>query len=607
MAVRLREGWRELCAGPVTAWLDGTSLRRVSSGGSEVVQSIVVAVRDEAWNTIPADITDVEVEASDAGFDVTFVASHVAEGIAFRWTATIRGLSTGTIEYALDGVFDRPSVFNRIGFNVLLGSTEYAGQPYQARAGDGSTIAARFPVDVAPQAIVDDHLTGFAPPFVGIEATTMDGVTATIELGGDQYEGEDQRNWSDASYKLYTPPLAPSTRQVAEPGDHLRQRVVVSLSGAPARRRTTRRSWTVELDESGDAGPSPDVGIAMGPGPVSNAVAQRIAELAPAHLRVDVGPGRSGPSDLEAAAALARASGAYLEVALHLPAATHGVLEAAASALRPHVVAGDVILAFAPGRPGFDVATSAADAVRIREALQARLGPVRIGSGTDSFFSALNRSDMTAAAYQTVAWSVSPTVHAADTDSIVENLAGLAAAVRTVRARVGDIPIRIGPVTLQTRDGPYPAGPASIGRPDSRRSTPFAAAWTIAVATMLAREGVEALTFFATTGLHGILDEPASPIPTFHAIAALRADRETRLVPTESGDDVAAIAYCVSSGTRLVLASMRDDERSISVGGLSGRRAAVRSTDGSASERPIERGVLSLDIGPFGSLVVETS
>jgi hypothetical protein len=589
----------------MTAWLDGTSLRRVSWNGSEVIQGIVVAVRDEAWNTIPADIAEVEIDGSEAGFDVSFRAGHVAEGIALHWTATIRGLATGTIEYAFDGVFDGPSVFNRIGFNVLLGSMEYAGQPYRARASDGSTIAARFPVDVQPQAIVDDHLAGFAPPFVGIAATTIDGVTATIELGGDEYEVEDQRNWTDASYKLYTPPLTPSTRRVAEPGDHVRQRVVVALSGTPTRRRPTRRSRTVELDESGDAGRPPDIGIAMGPRPVSAAVAGRFAELAPAHLRVDVRPDPSGSFDLEAAAALARPSGSNLEVALHLPAATPDVIEAAASVLRPHLAAGDVILAFAPGRPGFDVATSAEDAVRIREALQARLGPVRIGSGTDSFFSALNRSDMTAAAYHTVAWSMSPTVHASDTDSIVENLAGVAAAVLKVRGRVGDLPIRIGPVTLQTRNGPYPAGPASIGRPDPRLTTSFAAAWAIAVAAELAKAGIEALTFFATTGLQGILDEAASPRPTYHAIAALQSDREASLVPITSAEDVAAIAFRAPSGTRLVLASMRDDERSISVGGLSGRRATVRSIEGSALERSIEQGVLSLDIGPFGALVIE--
>jgi hypothetical protein len=604
MAVTLRDGWRELRAGPVTAWLDGTSLRRISIDGSEIIQGIVFAVRDEAWNTIPAEIADLVVRESDGGCTATFRAAHVAPGIAFKWAASLDVLATGEVRYVLDGEFEGDAIFNRIGFNVLFAADDYAGTEYRLRTLDGDVVTDRFPTLVAAQAIVDEHLTGFAPPFDRMELTTKDEASASLEFGGDPYELEDQRNWTDASYKAYTPPLAPSTRQTARAGDRLKQSVSIAMHRAPASRPRMTGPATIEVHEAEDGGPAPSIGVWFTSGPVSHDAERRLVDLAPSHLRVDVVPTAGSVASITDAAALARLCGANLEVALRSPsAAGDEVFDAAAAILRPHLDVVNLVLAFAPGRAGFDVATAAGDASRIREGLQARLGPIRVGSGTDSFFAAINRSDMTASAYETVAWSLSPTVHAADTDSIVENLAGLAAPVRTARARVGDTPIRIGPITLQTPGGPYPAGPSSVGRPDPRLTTPFAAAWAIAVTATLAREHVEALTFLATTGLHGVLAEDGSPLPVYHALAAM-CGGGTRLVRTTTPDGVAAIAYRAATGTRLVLASMSDQAASITVRGLPGSRAQVRLIDGVATERSIVGGELVLDVGPFEAFVI---
>ena len=72
-----------LHAGPVRALLDGIDLRYIGIGRTELVRRIYVAVRDRNWNTIPGEVSGLEVDARENSFDVRFSVRHQAEGIAF--------------------------------------------------------------------------------------------------------------------------------------------------------------------------------------------------------------------------------------------------------------------------------------------------------------------------------------------------------------------------------------------------------------------------------------------------------------------------------------------------------------------------------------------
>src|SRR5258708_682969 len=105
-------------AGPLSAVLEGADLRRVQYGGVEIAQRVYVAVRDQAWNTIPAIYDHWRLDIAEDHFSASFQARHRHGDIDFSWHGHITGAVDGTIAYTMDGVAPAAFLYNKIGFNV---------------------------------------------------------------------------------------------------------------------------------------------------------------------------------------------------------------------------------------------------------------------------------------------------------------------------------------------------------------------------------------------------------------------------------------------------------------------------------------------------------
>ena len=71
--------------------------------------------------------------------------------------------------------------------------------PLASAHSDGTVEHSRFPVDISP------HQPAF--DIAGL-SWRDDGLDVDVRFAGDMFEMEDQRNWTDASYKTYSRPLA---------------------------------------------------------------------------------------------------------------------------------------------------------------------------------------------------------------------------------------------------------------------------------------------------------------------------------------------------------------------------------------------------------------
>src|SRR5439155_18156382 len=146
--------------------------------------------------------------------------------------------------------------------------------------------------------------------------------------------------------------------------------------------------------------------------------------------------------------------------------------------------------------------TPGADVAAVREALAALPPDGPFGGGTDLHFAELTRSRPDMAMMDEVAFRITPQVHAADEDSMVETAEGVRTVVRTARSFSAGRPVVVSPISLRPRfnpdepdmpDGPTAARPANA---DPRQMSLFAACWALATMKALAEQGVHATTWF---------------------------------------------------------------------------------------------------------------
>ncbi len=192
----------EVRAGDLSAEFTAGGLRYLRMGDIEVARRIVVAVRDQAWNTVPAALSDVRIHQTGDEFRITFVSRHEAGELCFIWKGIIRGTADGSCSFSMDGSAVTSFPYRRIGICVLHPPEEFAGRSFSATGG-GTAISGRLPALVAPpgpSAGIDEPLI---PAFARL-ALSGRHVFAEFSFTGDHFEIEDQRNWTDASFKSYS-------------------------------------------------------------------------------------------------------------------------------------------------------------------------------------------------------------------------------------------------------------------------------------------------------------------------------------------------------------------------------------------------------------------
>jgi hypothetical protein len=170
-------------------------LRYVKLGRREVVRRLYVAVRDRIWRTISPRLENARIDAHDDTFIIEFDAHHVEDEIDFFWRGSIVGDSLGKISFLMDGHARSTFWRGRIGFCILHPMRECAGARVRVEQDGVGTITGTFPLDIDPHA-----------PFLDMTAIAHeveDGVWAELRFTGDLFEMEDQRNWTDASFKTF--------------------------------------------------------------------------------------------------------------------------------------------------------------------------------------------------------------------------------------------------------------------------------------------------------------------------------------------------------------------------------------------------------------------
>jgi hypothetical protein len=578
-----------LRAGPVRVLFTDGDLRQVCLGGTELARRIYVAIRDLDWNTLPGEISELDIDDHGDSFAIRFTRRHKAGEFDYQWHAEIDGSQDGTVTYRMRGEALAAFAYAKIGICVHHPIDGYAGRPYRGNAPDGP-VSGILPDAIGPQIhLADGTDLPLFEPVSDLDITHASGGVARFEFAGDLWEMEDQRNWTDASYKSASTPARLGYHHWAELGTQFGQEVTIRAAGFPAAAPSPAdTALTITVGATANR-VVPPVGLRCADAHAgwSDRARSVLRSIGPAHLRVDVDlAADSAAADLAAAADRAMELNCGLELALHLPAAAAaraaalGRFRASLAAIRPVLAR---ILAFGEAEE-----SSSAETVEAVLAVLAAadVATVPVMAGTNIYFNELNRHRLPPGRAAGLAWSVNPQIHAFDDMSLMENLQAQPDTVATARLFAPGTELYVTPVTLRPRFNAVAVTDQEFGdgglpwQVDIRQPSLFAAAWTLGSVAALATAGANGLTYFDTVGPDGVIESPAgSPSPaeffsrpdTPYPLAVVLADACSLAggrVRTLSGADpaqVAALAVSMSGTTTILLANLTGEARDIRV------------------------------------------
>ncbi len=551
-----------LSTGPVTLLLSDGDLRQLRFGGVEVLRRLSYPVRDKDWGTLAIVTVSEETRMRGAG---------LAHARAFRSAdGSVEGTFDLDVAIAADGavVTARIAVtalrdvqVNRCGFTLLHPLAGVTGEPMTVFHPDGGGTRTVFPDAIRP----DQPARNVA----GL-AHDVRGVAVDIRMTGDVFEMEDQRNWSDASFKTYCRPLSRPRPYRLAAGEVVRQGVRISLSGTPL---------AVGPGVVRGAGRMPDMAIAHEPGISSASAVPGLEGMAMLlRVRADVGAEALAravpavgeltlevvlPAGMEAAAAFAGLARCCLAAGL----APARVVAAPEAYLASHQPEGPW-----PAGPGPD---------DLIGPLARAFPGVTAGAGCLTHFTELNRCRPDMAAAEFLTFGGSAIVHAADDISVVETLETLPEIFASARMLSEGKPIRLGLVGIGMRANPYGASVAAnpelvrvpMAIADPRQDGLFAAAWAVGVLAAAAEGGIAGLALAMTDGPLGAVWSDGAIRPLFHVIRAAREMAGADVTVERQG-----AVLMLTGGGRMIAANIGGATAALTA--ARGKRVRVLDADG---------------------------
>lgn len=497
--------WR---SGPWALWLRGDELAQVTFDRSPVLRSIRAVVRDPDWNTVPVSVSSVALTPGA----VALALRHSGFGGEFQGTLTVSA-ADGLLRISLEIVALQDFARNRIGL-VALHPPSLAGSSLQVVHSDGAADQIAYPLEISPHQPARD---------IAELSWNCDGVDIRAVFVGEVFEMEDQRNWTDASYKTYSTPLnlpfpvdVTAGERIAQSIELRATRSLPRAAGPPIRE--------VRLVATRRRLPSFGVGASTSPDPLP--LARPHGDFLLVELHADQGNWRPAWER-----AVAEAAGRPLDVRIVAsgPSEVAQVVEMVATreeqvirlgvfSRRSHVTEPEL----------WDALVAAADPAGMTASL---LG------GTRAHFTELNREHgRMPSALPALTFSSTPQMHAQRTEQLVEALPMQALTAKAAVRLAGRRPVHVGPVTLRprlnavattspyTESGDLGDGYAVHHVPDAtdpRQGSEATAAWLVASASAFSVEGIASVAFFEQSGPRGLIDGDGHETPAARALRSL--------------------------------------------------------------------------------------
>jgi hypothetical protein len=209
--------------GALSCRLTAGGLADIRWHGVELIRAVDYPIRDADWGTKPTRTLALHRRETADGLVID--RRFETEDASVGGSARAELFADGRLHVHLRLDIRTDVDLCRAGFTLLHPIAGFAGAPLLIRHPDGDESRTVFPLRIMP-----------AQPATDIAGMRYggDGVSVDIELSGALFEMEDQRNWSDASYKTYGKTASFPFPYRLERGAVIEQTLTLRCEGMPA-------------------------------------------------------------------------------------------------------------------------------------------------------------------------------------------------------------------------------------------------------------------------------------------------------------------------------------------------------------------------------------
>jgi D-apionolactonase len=490
---------QKLKAGNIELIYENGFLRYFKVHQTEVLRMMYFAIRDANWGNLDPVFYDEKIEKYEDAFKINYKVKYVEKGHEFfKWNVEIIGLKSSEVTFEIKGEALQEFKTNRAGFCVLHPIEGISGEKVTVMHVNGEKEDYAFPKNISAH-----------QPFLEICTMSWEIENSKFEIRfeGDIFETEDHRNWGDASFKTYCTPQRLPFPKTLKTGDVVHQKVIFSLNNLG--KKTTVITATEPKNNSD---------FALGIAAVAEnkilpiAVIENIKTLKLSHYRVEVDMG----IDWESSFNIQNNDSQKLELALDLNLILSDNFEQEISEFFEKNTDLDIRYLTVLSQNELVSSQALIDYIPV---LKNKLKNIKIGIGTNYNFTEINRNRFDAATADFISMSFSPTEHATDNLTIMENAETVKYLVQSTIAMCGK-PVHLSPIALKRRFNPYATEKTAVNisienQKDERQKTEFLAKWTKVLKENLEKSGVESVTLFQTHGELGIMNVLGEKYPVY--------------------------------------------------------------------------------------------
>jgi len=497
-----------LKAGRLSLYYQQGNIRHISDGRNEIIRMIYSALRDREWLNINPVISSEKVQRGSDNFRIEYTCNYFSDKPLFKAVYIIEGRSDNTLIFSFEGEVLNSFEKNRLGFCILHPVKECSGKPCELIHTSGDKEILSFP-----------SLISADQSFLDLKAMIWDTENSKcrLEFTGEIFETEDQRNWTDASFKTYCTPLSLPGPVKLSTGEKLSQKIELKVVEKDSPSGIIGDSAIKISFEKGEKINKPEIGIGCSTrvNPLTENEARLLKLVNADHYRYDIYLfEQEWMTKADKSLSEARALGCKSELALFFDEnykdQTDNIIKWIEDR-KPEISVIILLHKTAYVTPG--------ELLEHTSHLFRQIAPsARICIGTNANFAEINRERPAEQGFDLLTYSIHPQEHASDNLTLIENLEAQKYTVESAAEFSFGRGIWVSPVNLQRRFNAnienYETavqGSSFPAQVDSRIMSLFGACWTAGSIKYLSESGAKGITYYEAAGERGIIQGDYDP------------------------------------------------------------------------------------------------